>query len=276
MKKLLLLASLAVAGSAPAFGQVNVLVAGWDFEFSPAANYAGLTPQGVLAANYSDLYEGANGLNNPVNDGPPSASRGTLYLNGTNGSDLWTFTGPTSSVQKNTSFSDADFQILTRDGSSTKLGGFGGLDTAALGLNRTTATRSEISFVLNTVGLASLDDVVYRTRLQADGITPSIDWSLVVGANTFALGGPISVLGTVYSTQSFDLSTIDLAGAPSVTLIGTIANPSTSNIVLIDNLGVYGITGGLVIPEPTTYAAILGALTLGIVGLRRRNAMKIA
>jgi len=264
MKKLLVISSLAVAACSSAFSQ-NVLVAGWDFEFS-VGNYSLLTPAGQLSANYSDLYAGANGINNPVNDGGPSASRGTLFLNNQNGADAWTLSGPTASATKNTSFGDADFQIQTRDNLATKLGGFGGLSSAALGLNRTTASVSEFSFVLNTTDISALGNVVYRTRMTA-GIG-SIDWSLVVGANTFALGGAIDSTGAVYSTQSFDLSAINLGGATSVTLIGTVANASASNVLLLDNLGVYGVAS--VIPEPSTYAAILGALTVGFVAMRRR------
>lgn len=266
MKKVLLLTSFAVAACSNAFSQANVLVAGWDFEFAPAANYSALSPAGQLPANYSDLYAGADGINNPVNDGGSSASRGTLFLNGQNGADTWALSGPTASATKNTSLGDADFQIQTRDGSATKLGGFGGLQSAALGLNRTTASVSEFSFVINTTGLASLDEVVYRTRMSAG--SGSIDWSIVVGASTFALGGAIDSSGSVYSTQSFDLSGITLGGATSVTLIGTVANTSTSNVLLLDNLGVYGVTS--VIPEPSTYAAILGILTVGFVSFRRR------
>lgn len=265
MKKTIIAVALAVASSASAFAQADILVAGWDFEFTPTS-YASLAPVGVLAANYSDLYSGLG-----VNDGVASASRGTLYLNGTNGSDLWTFSGPTATATKNTALGDIDWQIDTRDGGSTKLGGFGGLTSAALGLRTTTETRSEISLVLNTDFLADLDYFSYRTRMQADGVVASIDWSVNVGGNIFALDPAINVSGTNYGLTSVSLASVNWGAASSIQLIGTINNTSSANVLLIDNLGVYGTT--MAIPEPSTYAAILGLMSVGIAAFRRRKSV---
>jgi hypothetical protein len=202
-----------------------------------------------------------------VNDGGPSALRGTFYLDGTNGSDLWTFWGPLASVTKASSMPDIDWQIKTRDG-GTKLGQFGFLIPASLGLDRTSATRSKIAFVINTQGIGALDEVVYRTRMSNMG-EASIDWSLRVGEATWDLSGPIGVSGSVFQTQSVSLAGVALNGASNVTLIGTVNNPSTSTFMLLDNLAFYGFTAAAAIPEPGVYAAAFGLLGLALPGLRR-------
>jgi hypothetical protein len=52
-------------------------------------------------------------------------------------------------------------------------------------------------------------------------------------------------------------------------LIGTIVESQTSAFLNLDNVAIYGTATA--IPEPSTYAAILAALTLGVVAIRRRK-----
>jgi len=265
-KTLVALTVAAVAFSASASAQHLVLVAGWDFEFT-TNSYNTLPTPGVLGANYSDTY---NVFPPGINDGPDSAARGTLYLNGTNGSHLWSFFGPLATANKIASSGDADFLIQTRDPGSTQFGQWGGLDSAALGLRNTNATRSDFSFVINTEGLSTLSHIRYRSRTSLADRPVSYDWTVKVGDTVYDLGDPLAVTQPSYSTYNVDLSGINLAGASSITIIGRVHNPVSDSPALLDNFGVYGYTALAAIPEPSTYAGILGILTLGVGFLRRR------
>jgi len=89
-------------------------------------------------------------------------------------------------------------------------------------------------------------------------------WELLINGNSVGTGTPGTNVST--SNQSGALALSGLTGTVNFELDGTGAS-SSGGTYRIDN---FQLTGS-VVPEPSTYAAIAGALVLGLAVLRRRR-----
>ena len=262
----LILAStvLGLALSQSAHAQTPVLVAGWDFN---GLNSAGLQ---AVGANYSDNYATLA----PQDTTNVPAFRGTFLANGTGGTE-----NLPSSAANGVSISNTpdliDRQIYTRSSGGGQFfdNSYTGTNDNAMqvGMKNTLGTQT-FGFQVDTTDLSNLTSVsLWLAKSSAQNLT--IDWGYQVGA------GPVQSLSSLnlsslaagtYAEYTVNLNGI-LGGQGLVTILGSASTTSATSFGLrIDNVGIYSI------PEPSTYAAILSALTLGVVAMRRRRQTQLA
>lgn len=132
------------------------------------------------------------------------------------------------------------------------------------------ANNSAFSFVLDTTNVA-LSKIDFTGFMQA-GASADIAWSYSLdGVNLVSTGITSTVAGTLATVYSVDLSALSgvLSNDSNLVLVGTFASGEGTTIAL-DNVAFIG--SAAVIPEPSTYAALLGAATVGFVVIRRRKA----
>jgi hypothetical protein len=256
-------AALSEAGAQTVIPVGNqALLAGYDFN-----NILGstVTTNGIRA-RYSDVFG---------NNSSPTAltAPGGIFANGTVGSDNF---GSTIAL---TTTEDIDRDILTRTGtgSTFDLGGQTGGGQALLFNNSgvgTTFDEFSINVKMLNGSVNSFKDLTVLLSGRdvgntAGGVTINWAYSIDGGATKLSTGLSTAFTGNVFAQQTVDFSSITaLNGVADVYLIGQIVESQTTVQLSLDNIGIYGVSQ--VIPEPSTYAAILGALTVGFVSLRRR------
>jgi hypothetical protein len=279
----ILLASAVLGGLAlvPAQGQTAITVGnqallnGWDFDNI----LTGTLPSSPVRGRYSDVFG---------NNSSPTAltAPGGIYFNGSFGSHNW------GSIAKNNT-GDINRDILTRSGSGStfdlggQTGGEGAANFNAAGVG---TTFSKFSVNLHTFdGVNTFDSLKLSmwgrdTANTAGGATINWFYSIDGGATQVATGLSMSFVGNSFQEQVVDffgvspaLTAINtaLTGKADVYLIGQVVESETGVVLNLDNIGAYGIAVAA-IPEPSTYAAILGAMTAGVVALRRRRQVLVA
>jgi hypothetical protein len=134
----------------------------------------------------------------------------------------------------------------------------------------------------------------WNTPVTSGGSSVANKIITVFGGASSTLGGTTVVANTVASAWAnvnaengttawgqFTKSVYEQAGAGAVDLfnLNSVASPSTPGTFI----GTFNLTSsgelffyGAAIPEPSTYAALLGAVTLGIVAIRRRRQAAMA
>jgi hypothetical protein len=113
----------------------------------------------------------------------------------------------------------------------------------------------------------SLSSLAFAAFTSSSDIT--ISWGLWDGTSVQTISGLSSVItGSTMTAYSLDLSSLNLTG--SLDLVATLSGANGVQLNF-DNLQVQGSA----IPEPSTYAAILGAVVLGFVLVRRRQAVVV-
>lgn len=133
---------------------------------------------------------------------------------------------------------------------------------------------SNNSFVQFTItplsgGILNLDEISFdgarggSSTPRGFGLASSVDsFATVIGSHDMATARAGGLL-----TYSFDLSAPAFQGITTpITFRVLVYAPGTGNSVEMNSLSVLGT-----IPEPSTYAAIAGALALGLVAYRRRR-----
>jgi hypothetical protein len=248
----------------------QALIAGYDFN-----NILTYTSGNRTGARYSDIWGDANTGNQTA---LPNA--GGLYVNGSFGSDSM----GAQTARTTTTADGIDRDILTRAGvgGGFDLGGLSGSDGAFdfSGTSIGGATANEFAFNVLTgpQGFSQFTISLFGrdagTAPAANSTTINWSYSLDGGLTKVATG-----LSSTFGGVNYTNSTVDFFGTPaldsalanvsSVVFIGQLVESATAARLNIDNVGIYGVAG-TVIPEPSTYAAILGALTVGFVSLRRR------
>jgi len=240
MKKTILLSAFVVAGSLSA----QDFIAGWGFESfdgpgSPTINFNDVSSVDSYYSSFD-----ANGV------GSGATGYGTALWTG----DVEVFDG---NLSLNTSTGSATI------GSSASKTILAGEDPAGTGFYQDlkmgfTSTGATISFTADVSSRSS--DYEDWTLSFAGSGTGTVD----VKFNGTSLGtATFTGSETVFSFDSTSLSSD--AGTTGVFLLT--ANTVTSNL-LFDNVQL----GGTAVPEPSTYAAILGVLALGFAAYRRRRA----
>jgi len=242
----------------------QALLAGYDFDNI-------LTHTTNIRSRYSDVWG---------NSSSPTAitTAGSFNFNGTLGSDN---IGVVNAIKS--TVGDINRDINTRSGSGStfdlggQTGGEGAIDFS--GVNVGTAAMNEFSFAFSMANSVNTFSNLSMQLWIRDSSGPGfpggiINWSYSIdgGVNKVSTG-----LSSAFATNVFTESILNfgsftaLDGLANVVIIGEIVENGAQARLSLDNVGIYA-TSATVIPEPSTYAAMLGALTVGFVAMRRRFA----
>ena len=260
MKKILI-AAFALALPALASAQVG-LMSGYNFgqflgDGGPALDATTFAPAGSIGSNFrlttpAPSSSSGNNVSAASGTGDYSNGFGRLYWDGTNGSSLSDYAGAATNLFVSpvgaNSINNATVQAY-----GIALPG----DEIGMAL---TVTANTLSFVQNTSGFAdfaptaTVKNLSFAAQSSAGG---SINWSL--------LGSGFTATTTIAAGANFAIFSVDLPpefyGVSAAQLSGLF-----SGTVTIDNVQFVGA-----IPEPSTYALLLGAATMAVVAIRRRK-----
>lgn len=271
MKKLLVTALLGSAAAACLHAQVPAnnliatgdlaLLAGWDFNSAQETN--------SLNARYSDAFY-ATGSNLAGN-----VNVGRLFLNGSNGSDLWSLSRLTGSGI------DTQQPILSRSitGSSvTFVSGFGaqGGTPGAFEFDAN-GTIDTVAFSFNSQSTVNnFEGISVRFRASIPNFSNAaqnvtLAWSYKIGSAAPVSTGITTVLNSnPYASYVADFSgVVGMNGQDDIFLLATVTEADDGAPASFDNFGIYGIAAP--IPEPSTFAALAGIVALGMAAARRRR-----
>lgn len=263
MKKIL--ASVCVL-ALPALASAQVeLVSGFNFGQFLSGGYPSLDgttfePAGSIGANYkgasippASSAGGAVGLAGTAGN-YQVAGGGRLYWDGSFGSSAYDFTDGVSIVAAEVGGNSV--------GGEKVGGGSMAFDGDDLGLAlQSTVVGGRIGFAVNTAGFADytpagLLDANFKFAASVSAPV-TINWYLNGSSTSFA---STALSGASMTAYSLDLPA-EFYGLSAAQLVAEFSGTAT-----IDNVQINGA-----IPEPSTYAAILGLATLGFVALRRRK-----
>jgi hypothetical protein len=205
---------------------------------APASSGGGFVGNNSLPGNYS------------------VAGGGRAYWDGTNGSSLYDFSSGVQIVSVNTGPNATNG--MTVQGYTLAFAG----DDIGQGLG-TNLANGRISFAgINT---SAFMDYTPAGAIQSNLTFAAAAATTPVTVNWYLNGSGVSFGSTVIS-GGLASSAVDLPsgfyGLSSAQLVGEF-----SGSALLDNVQFNGLTA---IPEPSTYAALAGALIMGAVSLRRR------
>lgn len=241
------------------------LVAGWDFSqyvgsgFN-STNGADFVGEGNAQANYSDLLTPSPDI--------AAATYGSIYFDGSNGS----FDGANGFASTISPFSGSLTSALVQTAdlnpfdSHAQLANSGQGATQFLSLATTVNEAIVFSADVSSLGQAGSGWQLNFAALDSTD-TSSITWEVSTdGVNYNSLGVTSSLTTTDAAFQVNAGATYD--NEDQIFFRGTFSGVDTQ--ALIDNVGI-SATGGLsVVPEPSTYAAIFGAIALAFAVSRRR------
>lgn len=257
MKKILLTTALIGLST---YASAAVLISGWSFTGATNANT-------TFLSDFSDV----------TGDGTGNAN-GTIYMDGTNGSDSFsqnaTFGGAEAITTPGTQLPNSD--LTTRFGtpsmttSTNEMVQFVNGNTFAGPVNA-----NGLSFVIAVDATAGLyENIVlsYGAGLQNSAGNTDISWSISYTSAEAGFGELVTdTISSSLASGGSALSHSFAGSASQFWIKGTIGgtNPlADGNPFVMDNIQ---ITGDVLVPEPSTYAALGGILALCFVALRRRR-----
>lgn len=257
----LLASALILALPAVASAQVT-LISGYNFgqfigEGAPSLNGETFETVGFVGANWktnvpppassSGDFVAANGLPGGFENGT-----GRLYWDGTAGSSVYALDGTqiTSLVVGPNAVNGA-----TAAGQTLAFLG----DGFNLGL-QTSLANGTLAFVQDTSGFA--DYAPAGSQPANLTFAASVTAPVTVTFTSGAFSQQVNLSGGFGTIYSVDLPS-SFYGQSAATLLATF-----SGTAILDNVQFNGVAA--VIPEPSTYALILGAVSVGFVALRRR------
>jgi hypothetical protein len=277
-----LCASFAATGHAQQIltdGQSGLLV-GFDFSNLTYPSGSGGT---FNAGLYSDIGTG--------DDSAPGTyvSRGTLYMNGTNGSDAWNRytsgsganTAGVDLSSNNSITSSLSFRGgvagKSFSGYNSSLGEIGGeaLASSPKSLQirtNNTASLNNIVFVINSTDF-NLNEITFGAKFSATGPTGSINWKFSTTTDFTSA----TDLGTYTITDTDTKFTVPLSSVNAADNItagyysAIFSSSSNTAQFQLDNVQFTGVSVAA-IPEPSSFAALAGLLGLGFAASRRRRA----
>jgi hypothetical protein len=263
----ILISAIALALPAVASAQVQ-LISGYNFgQFlgggAPSVDATTFDTIGSVGANFrltsqAPASSGGGFVGNNSLPGNYSVSGGgRAYWDGTNGSSAYDFSSGVEIVSVVTGPNSVN--SLTVQGYQMGVAG----DDINQGL-RTTLSNGRIAFAgIDTTGFT---DYTPGSVLQSN-LTFAASVTTPVTVNWFLNGSAVSFGSTVLSGATMTSYTVDLpAGFYGLTAANLVAE--FSGAATIDNVQFNGLAA---IPEPSTYAAILGLATFGVAALRRRK-----
>ena len=263
MKKILV-SALVLALPALASAQVQ-LMSGWNFgQFlgagAPSMDGATFDTVGSIGANYTTVggvftaapnsssgdFVGNNAL--PGNYQAP-APAGRMFWDGTNGSSTYALDG--IAIVSNDSFGPNSVNGAT-------VNGIGSMAFAGDGLNQAlTVTAGSLGILQDTSLFA---DTLAGTDLTfAASVASPVTVSFSVNGIS---AGSLNLSGSTMTAYSFNLPA-SFYGVAASQLVATFSGTAS-----IDNFQLNGLSA---IPEPSTYAALLAAATLGLMVYNRRK-----
>lgn len=258
MKKATILAIAALA--LPFSVSAQELISGFNF----GQFYYGGTPN--ADATFEEIL--SIGANWSAGNPPPIDSTGgnfndVPYSNGT-GTASWN-TGVTVVEY---GFNSVAGQMIDGSGPMALVG------DSSFGAALQFGTSNTATFQINTLGYTDFAGFGAIGDIGGDGISDNLIFSAqaVAGPTTinWSLVGFGSLGQTVVSSSGPVAFSLDLDqsfyGLANATLVATFSGGSG---VILDNVQF----NGTVIPEPTTYAALLGLVSFGIAALRRRKSI---
>jgi len=279
MKKVILLAGLLAVSSSGLFAQSPILrtvgdlttIGGWDFNGGSATGIASVNARYNQALG-SPTYFVSGPATNPGN-----VNYGTAYFTGSNGATfgsnraLNSVVGPAYDLLSTVGllFANNSLGDQVTNARSLTLSQNNVLDTARATFKVSTS---------NTLNNFENVQVQYTARNQgaADAFV-AFSYSLdgVSFTNLASSSQTWSQAGAFATSNLIDFSSITSLNGQSAIWIGlNYSEAATSGNLLLDNIAIYGTATA--IPEPSTYAMILGALCLGVVALRRRKSIVAA
>lgn len=267
MKKIITsaLALTAIAGAASA----QSLVAGWDFSQvqSPNTTVAQGNLQGSWNANYTD-----RGVAIPSANYNDASAFGTVYWDGSFGSTVTDFNNFSGGAEVRGQTTANGVQNLTSNFNQSE-SPFN--DASSYGF-----LTSSGQSVAQDAMLTFVDDVTITFALDAG--TAKSNWSLLFAAQdsdtasfaidastTGAFAGEQTSFGTLNIDNTDNGYSVDFSslGSTQELYVRFAATGASGGQLAIDNVGF-----AAAVPEPSTYAAILGFVALGFAAHRRRNA----
>ncbi len=294
MKKLLLVAALVAVSSTGLVAQVLTqrtaghltTLGGWDFNGTNAANTASMN------ARYNQQY--TSYFTAGTASTPGSSLYGAAYFTGSNGA---TFASNRSVQTSNAPIYDLASTVGLLVSNNSLGDNIGTSQARSILLSSpTVADNSRAVFKISTL-TTDLDpgvsittqafsdlNLAYSARNQGTSANATIDWSYSLdGINFTSIAGTSSAIapsGTNYSVFTADFSAINaIEGVSSLWLGLNYSESAAGASVFLDNVAIYGTALQSVvvaIPEPSTYAAILGAAVAGVSLLRRRKTALVA
>lgn len=254
MKKTNSIIAAAVFAATALTANAQELVAGWDFSQFAAPNFdfsfdTNPPSQGGVLANYTFT-------------GAASANYG---LASTKGSISWTpldFVGSTapnklSSFDTQAGFSSSTFNAASSYTALTNSGQLSANDYTLA------ATADNSLTIFADAGAASNDWFLRYAAQDSNGASVSYSYS-TDGSNFTSFGGDTITTGD----NGYELDLAGVLDGASAVYIQLSFSDVAGGTLNLDNVG---LTAS-VVPEPSTYAAIAGALALGFVAYRRRRA----
>lgn len=285
MKKLLIVAALVAASTSGLVAQTITArgtgdlttLGGWDFNNGTAASVASVNAR--YNQQFAPTYFTAGTISAPGN-----ANYGTVYFNSA-------ANGATFANRNLASANAASYDLLSTVGLLASNNSLGDqtvnvrsvvLSDATLGSGRATFKISSLSQInaLTSQGFADLN-VAYSAR-NAGTSDATIDWSYSLdGINFVSIAGSSDAIvasGTAYNVYAADFSAIDaIEGVSNLWLGLNYSESGADAYTYLDNVAIYGTAlAAVTIPEPSTYAALLGAAVVGFSLLRRRKAALVA
>jgi len=245
------------------------LVAGWDFSQvqSPNTTVAQGGLQGSWSANYTD-----RGVAIPSANYTDASAFGTVYWDGSFGSTVTDFNNFSGGAEVRGQTTANGVNNLTSNDSQSE-STFNSASSYGF-------LRSSGQSVAQDAMLTFVDDVTITFALNAGSVKNS--WSLLFAAqdsNSASLAVDASTTGlfageeTSFGSLAIDSSdkgyAVDFSslGSTQTLFVRFAATGAGGGELAIDNVGF-----SAVVPEPSTYAAIFGAIALAFVAVRRRKA----
>lgn len=266
MKKIIssTIALTALAGAVSA----QSLVAGWDFSQVQAPNTT--VAQGGLQGSWSANYTN-RGVAIPSANYTDASAFGTVYWDGSFGSTVTDFNNFSGGAEVRGQ--------TTANGVNNLTSNFNQSESAFNEASSYSFLRSSGQSVAQDAMLTFVDDVTITFALDAGSLKNN--WSLLFAAedsDSANLAIDASTTGlfageqTSFGTLSIDNTdkgySVDFSslGSTQELYVRFAATGASGGQLAIDNVGFAAV------PEPSTYAAILGFITLGFAALRRRKA----
>lgn len=219
-------------------------IAGWDFSSFSMDNYSSQDSSTIytsIESNYADTTPSYNNGRGNITFGGISLGDGDA--------------GPQSANK----LSLNSYAVMGQSGSLTALSGQG--QTNATDRSFTfTSDASGGTLSINMTGIADWTTLTFASQGISGG-TSTISWA----AGGSSLGS--TTIGASESVQTVDISS--LAGSQDITLVGTLGT-IPSGLTYIDNIAVSGTS--YAIPEPSTYALLVGFASFLFIAIRRRRA----
>lgn len=255
MKNIILLTTGLAVSATVSLAQSAIV--GWDFSQYGVDGFSTVNDVDItksLSANYS----------NGRADFTGAPSLGTLFYDGTRGSTNFEANGSNpeevSPLQSgNTTVGSQNYLGLSASLNVLDSQGQFFTNNRAFGLT----TNGSFSFVVTPGGLTDFTTLEYAAYNSNDS-SSSLLWEYSIDEGASFVGLETDSLNTSATAFSVDLSSV--AGQSSAIFRGTLSGLD-SNVFYLDNVEI----SGTVVPEPSTYAALLGTLALAFVVYRRRT-----